>query len=128
MEKTSNFDKKELTVDDLPEGIKREAVQKMLDTGKQMQQLLQNEIEVKEVDKMNGALKKAMQQNMVVDKIRQLIARINRNDSSELPIPDSSAYKYAYWLYQLASLTNNTGLIDYAMDIKQKELKHENNK
>lgn len=128
MEKTSNFDKKELSVDDLPENIKREALQKMVDTGKQMQQLLQTDVQLKEVDKMNDALKEAMRQNLVVDKIRQLIARINRNDSSELPISDSSPYKYAYWLYELASFTNNEGLIDYAKEIKRKELKHDENK
>lgn len=95
--------------------------------GQRLQEEIQNPIKLNEVNAMNDAITKGLQENLIVDEIRHLLQKINSDEMKDVPIPDNSPYKYALWLYQLACLSTNVNLINFAKEIKEKTL-HETNK
>lgn len=96
--------------------------------GKKWEELAANPIDKNEIDKMDESVQKGIELNLLVNKMRQLIQKIDTDELKDLPIPENSEYKYAYYLYLLASLTHNIKLIKYAENLKKEVLKHENEK
>ena len=96
--------------------------------GKKWQELASSPINKSEIDKMDESVQKGIELNLLVNKMRQLIQKIDTDDLKDLPIPEDSEYKYAYYLYLLASLTHNVKLIKYAEQLKKEVLKRENEK
>ena len=96
--------------------------------GQKWQELANNPINKNEIDKMDESVQKGIELNLLVNKMRQLIQKIDSDELKDLPIPENSEYKYAYYLYLLASLTHNIKLIKYAENLKKEVLKLENEK
>lgn len=96
--------------------------------GQKLQELAANPINKSEIDKMDETVQKGIELNLLVNKMRQLIQKIDTDELKDLPIPENSEYKYAYYLYLLASLTHNIKLIKYAENLKKEVLKRENEK
>ena len=119
MTKKSNINNKEQELKDL-------TYAKAKEIGKTFQELAASDIKTDEVDVMNAKLQEGIKQNLIVDKLRKLIAKINTDKLDDVPIPENSEYKYAYYLYLLASLTNNIKLVKYTENLKRKVLHDEN--
>lgn len=96
--------------------------------GQKWQELATNPINKSEIDKMDESIQKGIELNLLVNKMRQVIQKIDTDELKDVPIPEDSEYKYAYYLYLLASLTHNVKLIKYAETLKKEILKHENEK
>lgn len=100
--------------------------QKAKEIGKTFQELATCDIKTDEVDVMNAKLQEGIKQNLIVDKLRKLIAKINTDKLDDVPVPENSSYKYAYYLYLLACTTSNQTLINYAKHLKERVLHDEN--
>lgn len=96
--------------------------------GKKWQELATTPIETNEIDEMDEQIKKGIQLNLLVNKMRQVIQKIDKDELNDVPIPENSDYKYAYYLFLLANLTHNAKLISFADNLKKEILKHENEK
>ena len=96
--------------------------------GQKWQELATTPINQSEVDKMDETVQKGIELNLLVNKMRQLIQKIDTDELKDIPVPENSEYKYAYYLYLLASLTHNVKLINYAQNLKKEVLKRENEK
>ena len=96
--------------------------------GKKWQKLAASPIQKNELDEMDAALAKGIKLNLEVDALRQLIMKIDTNKLDDVPIAETSDYKYAYYLYLLAKATHNINLINYAEKLKKEVLKRENEK
>ena len=96
--------------------------------GKKWQELANNPIDKNEIDKMDESVQKGIELNLLVNKMRQVIQKIDRDELNDVPIPEHSDYKYAYYLFLLANLTHNAKLISFADNLKKEILKHENEK
>ena len=96
--------------------------------GQKWQELASNPINKNEIDQMDESVQKGIELNLLVNKMRQLIQKIDTDELKDLPINENSEYKYAYYLYLLASLTHNIKLIKYAEALKKEVLKRENEK
>lgn len=96
--------------------------------GQKWQELATSPIQKNEIDEMDEKVQKGIELNLLVNKIRQLIQKIDADELKDIPIPENSEYKYAYYLYLLASLTHNVKLINYATNLKKEVLKRENEK
>lgn len=107
------------------EKLKELTYQHAKEIGIKFQELANSEISTKEVDNMNKVMEKAIQMNLEIDKLRQLINKINTDRLDDIPIPENSEYKYAYYLYLLACATKNIKLISYAKNLKEMVLKDE---
>ena len=96
--------------------------------GQKWQELATSPIDKNEIDQMDETVQKGIELNLLVNKMRQVIQKIDTDELKDLPIPENSEYKYAYYLYLLASLTHNVKLIKYAENLKKEVLKRENEK
>ena len=96
--------------------------------GKKFQELANSPIDAQQIDEMNKGVEKGIELNLLVNKMRQVIQKIDTDELKDVPIPENSEYKYAYYLYLLASLTHNVKLISYAEHLKKEVLKRENEK
>ena len=96
--------------------------------GKKWQELASSPIQKNEIDQMDETVQKGIELNLLVNKMRQLIQKIDTDELKDIPVPENSEYKYAYYLYLLASLTHNIKLIKYAENLKKEVLKRENEK
>ena len=96
--------------------------------GQKWQELATTPINQGEVDKMDETVQKGIELNLLVNKMRQVIQKIDADELKDVPIPEESEYKYAYYLYLLASLTHNVKLIKYAENLKKEVLQRENEK
>ena len=116
---------KKLNINKQEDKLKELTYQHAKEIGTKFQELANSEISTKEVDNMNKAMEKAIQMNLEIDKLRQLINKINTDKLDDVPIPENSEYKYAYYLYLLACTTKNIRLINYAKQLKERVLKDE---
>ena len=107
------------------EKLKELTYQHAKEIGTKFQELASSEISTNEVDNMNKAMEKAILMNLEIDKLRQLINKINTDRLDDIPVPENSEYKYAYYLYLLACATKNIRLINYAKQLKERVLKDE---
>ena len=96
--------------------------------GEKWQELATTPINKSEIDSMDESIQKGIELNLLVNKMRQVIQKIDTNELKDVPVPETSEYKYAYYLYLLANLTHNVKLIKYAENLKKEVLKHENEK
>ena len=96
--------------------------------GEKWQQLATTSINKTEIDQMDETVQKGIELNLLVNKMRQLIQKIDADELKDVPIPENSEYKYAYYLYLLAGLTHNIKLIKYTENLKKEVLKRENEK
>ena len=96
--------------------------------GKKWQELASTPINKSEIEQMDETVQKGIELNLLVNKMRQLIQKIDADELKDIPVPENSEYKYAYYLYLLASLTHNIKLIKYAENLKKEVLKRENQK
>ena len=96
--------------------------------GQKWQKLAASPIQKNEIDEMGAALAKGIKLNLEIDALRQLIMKINKDKLDDVPISETSEYKYAYYLYLLAIATHNINLINYAEKLKKEVLKRENEK
>ena len=116
---------KKLNTNNKEEKLKELTYQHAKEIGTKFQELANSEISTKEVDNMNNVMEKAIQMNLEIDKLRQLINKINTDKVDDIPVPENSEYKYAYYLYLLANATKNIRLINYAKQLKERVLKDE---
>lgn len=119
MTKKSNINKQEKQLKEL-------TFQKAKEIGKTFQELATSDIKLNEVNEMDEKIQEGIKQNLIVDRLRKLINKINTDKLDDVPIPENSPYKYAYYLYLLAQTTNNINLIEYAKKLKEKVLHEEN--
>lgn len=96
--------------------------------GEKWQELATTPINKNEIDTMDETIQKGIELNLLVNQMRQLIQKIDADELKDIPVPEDSEYKYAYYLYLLASLTHNIKLINYAQNLKKEVLKRENEK
>lgn len=96
--------------------------------GKKWQELATTPINKSEIDKMDESVQKGIELNLLVNRMRQLIQKIDTDELKDIPVPENSEYKYAYYLYLLASLTHNIKLIKYTENLKKEVLQRENEK
>ena len=116
---------KKSNINNNEEKLKELTYQHAKEIGTKFQELASSEISTNEDDNMNKVMEKAIAMNLEIDKLRQLINKINTDKLDDVPIPENSEYKYAYYLYLLACATKNIKLISYAKNLKERVLKDE---
>ena len=116
---------KKSNINNNEEKLKELTYQHAKEIGTKFQELASTDISANEVDNMNKIMEKAIQMNLEIDKLRQLINKINTDRLDDIPVPENSEYKYAYYLYLLACATKNIRLINYAKQLKERVLKDE---
>lgn len=101
--------------------LKDEAFKQMLNCGKELEKQINKNTDLKELEEMNSALQKGIQQNLITYKLRNLLLEINKNDiDTKTAIKSNSEYKYWYYIEQLANLTENEELKVF-VKMKKKE-------
>lgn len=101
--------------------LKDEAFKQMLNCGKELQKQIDKETNLEELNEMNSALQKGIEQNLITYKLRNLLLEINKNDiDAKTAIKSNSDYKYWYYIEQLVNLTENEELKVF-VKMKKKE-------
>ena len=94
--------------------------------GEVLQQEMQKPLTTKEEDKMDAQIEKGIQLSLEVHRLRNLIQKIDKDELKDVPIPENSPYKYAYYLWLLANCTHNPNLIKFTKELKESILNDEN--
>lgn len=102
--------------------------EKAKEVGQTLEKLMHEDIDLNSVQNMNKALDEGIKINLEIQSLRQLIGKINTDKLPDVPIPENSDYKYAYYLWLLAHATHNENLHKFADRLKQEVLRHENEK
>lgn len=103
------------------DNLKEAAFKQMLDCGKELQKQIDKETNLEELNEMNSALQKGIEQNLTTYKLRNLLLEINKNDiDTRTAIKTNSDYKYWYYIEQLTNLTENEELKAFVR-MKKKE-------
>lgn len=101
--------------------LKDQAFKQMLDCGKELEKQINKTTDLKELEEMNSALQKGIEQNLITYKLRNLLLEINKNDiDTKTAIKSNSDYKYWYYIEQLTNLTENEELKAFVR-MKKKE-------
>lgn len=111
------MDKQKTKIDNL----KEEAFKQMLNCGKELEKQINKNSSLEDLEEMNSALQKGIEQNLITYKLRNLLLEINKNDiDQKTAIKTNSDYKYWYYIEQLTSLTENEELKAFVR-MKKKE-------
>lgn len=101
------MDKQKTKIDNL----KEEAFKQMLNCGKELEKQINKNSSLEDLEEMNSALQKGIEQNLITYKLRNLLLEINKNDiDQKTAIKTNSDYKYWYYIEQLTNLTENEEL------------------
>lgn len=111
------MDKQKTKIDNL----KDEAFKQMLNCGKELEKQINKNSSLEDLEEMNSALQKGIEQNLITYKLRNLLLEINKNDiDQKTAIKTNSDYKYWYYIEQLTNLTENEELKAFVR-MKKKE-------
>lgn len=111
------MDKQKAKIDNL----KEEAFKQMLNCGKELEKQINKNSSLQDLEEMNSALQKGIEQNLITYKLRNLLLEINKNDiDQKTAIQTNSDYKYWYYIEQLTNLTENEELKAFVR-MKKKE-------
>ena len=94
--------------------------QHALDTGKVLEDKLNSNITKNEVEKLDEAIQKGVEENVRTYHLRKILSRIDKDDVSDCAIPDNSIYRFYYYIYLLAKETKNKEFIEFCEKLKKK--------